>query len=463
MKLSKIYAREYSVQYTEIAIRSLAHEVRDHVPMLVLSQAYLPEQGNEACYVDKEEWQRFLDALSKRYSKESTLKPLISRFHKYGKQYVATANRIGSLNLKQVKNEQLVKYYEQYQQSLITYTAYLWMGFFLNNIFSARVKKITEGKKIENSESILASLLLPSKRGGILALQDELLALRIKNGKLTNDFIKRILDKYKWMSCLDIHNEPWAVKDVREFFTHLNIPPKQLSFNEAVRLARLNKNELSYVRLTRELVYVKDMRDEYRRRGVFAMLPFFDVLAKQLKVARKEIAYFSSQEIIDVVKNRKTLDKAEATRRANGFLINLKGKDIQVTARLNKIKEFIQINVADEVQSSQSQQIKGITASIGRVQGRVKIVLGIRDLNKVKSGDVLVAITTHPDFVPAMHYASAIVTDEGGLTSHAAIVSRELKKPCIVGAKIATKVLKDGDLVEVDANSGVVKILGKTH
>ncbi len=62
---------------------------------------------------------------------------------------------------------------------------------------------------------------------------------------------------------------------------------------------------------------------------------------------------------------------------------------------------------------------------------------------------------TDPDFLPAMKKASAIITDEGGITCHAAIVSRELKIPCIIGTRIATKVLKDGDLVEVDANKGI--------
>lgn len=70
---------------------------------------------------------------------------------------------------------------------------------------------------------------------------------------------------------------------------------------------------------------------------------------------------------------------------------------------------------------------------------------------------------TTPDFVPIMKRASAFVTDEGGITCHAAIVSREMKKPCIIGTKIATQVLKDGDLVEVDADKGVVKILEKSN
>lgn len=81
------------------------------------------------------------------------------------------------------------------------------------------------------------------------------------------------------------------------------------------------------------------------------------------------------------------------------------------------------------------------------------------EAKRVKEGEVLLCAMTSPDYVPAMNRAAAIVTDEGGLLCHAAIVSRELEKPCIVGTKIATKILKDGDFVEVDANKGVVNIL----
>lgn len=78
---------------------------------------------------------------------------------------------------------------------------------------------------------------------------------------------------------------------------------------------------------------------------------------------------------------------------------------------------------------------------------------------KVSAGDVVVSPMTTPDLLPAMKLSSAIVTDEGGLTCHAAVVARELGKPCVIGTKIATKVLKDGDTVEVDAEKGIVRII----
>ncbi|GAI96058.1 unnamed protein product, partial [marine sediment metagenome] len=101
--------------------------------------------------------------------------------------------------------------------------------------------------------------------------------------------------------------------------------------------------------------------------------------------------------------------------------------------------------------------IRGNTANRGKAKGPVKVVKYSPDCSKIEKGDILVASMTTPEFVGAMRRAAAIITDEGGITCHAAIVSRELNIPCVIGTKIATKVLKDGDKVEVDANRGVVR------
>jgi phosphohistidine swiveling domain-containing protein len=105
------------------------------------------------------------------------------------------------------------------------------------------------------------------------------------------------------------------------------------------------------------------------------------------------------------------------------------------------------------------QSIKGSIAYPGRVRGIVKIFKTRIHIPEVKVGDILVSPMTTPDFLSAMKIASAFVTDEGGVTCHAAIIARELRKPCIVGTRIATQVFKDGDLIEVDADKGVVTIL----
>ena len=100
--------------------------------------------------------------------------------------------------------------------------------------------------------------------------------------------------------------------------------------------------------------------------------------------------------------------------------------------------------------------LTGVGASPGVGTGVVKILKSPKEINKVEKGDVLVARMTSPDYVPAMKKASAIVTDEGGLTSHAAIVSREMGIPCVVGSKEATKKLREGWIVSVNGSTGEI-------
>ncbi len=109
-----------------------------------------------------------------------------------------------------------------------------------------------------------------------------------------------------------------------------------------------------------------------------------------------------------------------------------------------------------EKESNKDVLLKGLAVSPGLGSGKVQIIFSTDELEKVKAGDILVTTMTNPDMVPAMRRSSAIVTEEGGMTCHAAIVSRELGTPCIVGTSDATKVLSNGDEITVDGSRGIV-------
>jgi len=133
---------------------------------------------------------------------------------------------------------------------------------------------------------------------------------------------------------------------------------------------------------------------------------------------------------------------------------------------IRDVKKFLlnfEVVIKEEIINRKTLIVKGVMVYEGCVTGKVKIVFTLSDVAKVENKDILVSPMTTPDLMSAMKKASAFVTDEGGLLCHAAIIARELKKPCVIGTKIATEVLKDGDLVEVDANKGVVKILKRNE
>ncbi len=112
-----------------------------------------------------------------------------------------------------------------------------------------------------------------------------------------------------------------------------------------------------------------------------------------------------------------------------------------------------------EIEKSENSSISGQSTYPGKVTGKVRKLLSNNPNTPFEEGEILVAISTNPDIIPLMKKAGAIVTDEGGIMCHASIISRELKIPCIVGTKNATRALKDGDMVEVDANTGIIKII----
>ena len=136
--------------------------------------------------------------------------------------------------------------------------------------------------------------------------------------------------------------------------------------------------------------------------------------------------------------------------------------DKYLDLKLSNVSNNLDHNDAEQSKTNQLI-IKGKVASSGKVIGKVKII-NIENLleTNVSESDVLVCKMTTPIFIPLMQKAIAIVTDDGGTLSHAAITARELGKPCIVGTKIATQVLRDGDMVEVDAEAGVVKVIERT-
>ncbi|MFA6227010.1 MAG: PEP-utilizing enzyme [Candidatus Paceibacterota bacterium] len=157
-------------------------------------------------------------------------------------------------------------------------------------------------------------------------------------------------------------------------------------------------------------------------------------------------------------------EEIELLKKDNDFILKRKRQSVfLISPQYNPPKLLTEDNALEVIEGMTSKDknkiAKGTVACKGVVQGIAKIVLKEHQFGKFQKGEILITTSTRPEFLPIMSLASAIVTDEGGLTSHAAIISRELKRPCIVGTKHATSIFEDGDLIEVDADKGVVKII----
>jgi len=190
--------------------------------------------------------------------------------------------------------------------------------------------------------------------------------------------------------------------------------------------------------------------------AIYRMQPILDEIAMRLKITGMQVRLMMTKEIGDALQGK--MDRKVIEKRTEPFVYFVEGANerIFMGKEADKLIKEVESQEHEEV-----NELKGQTGCVGKAKGVVRQIIRPNDMVKMNKGDILVSIATDPDILPAMKKAAAFVTEQGGVTSHAAIVARELNIPCVIGTKIATKVFKDGDVVEVDAYKGIVKKVSK--
>ena len=170
-----------------------------------------------------------------------------------------------------------------------------------------------------------------------------------------------------------------------------------------------------------------------------------------------QITYSELHELLEKGELPQGIDAHELNERTKNYaIVNRRGeKQFFVSG-----KPALEMHLMLDKEPPALKQLNGMPVWQGVVRGKVKVLLACDQVGKMNQGDILVCTMSDPDFMPAIQKASAIVADQGGLLCHAAIVARELQIPCVVGTEYGTKLLKDGDEVEVDAVNGVVRKIG---
>ncbi|MEK6954738.1 MAG: PEP-utilizing enzyme [Candidatus Micrarchaeota archaeon] len=243
------------------------------------------------------------------------------------------------------------------------------------------------------------------------------------------------------------------------------LTPERLFFQirEAINAPRAQSREIAIsgrleylISLVKEFAYWRQFCAECSAIGLFRARGLLKEAASHLGIGYDDIIWLTKGEISKALEknSRQPLAKVRGRRKIYGYFPDGEGEEVigggkvtQLIARLVPKFDFEQ------------KQLYGTVGSMGEAKGRVFVAFTPLEAIPMRKGDILVVPQTTPDYVMVMKKAAAIVTDEGGITCHAAIVSRELGIPCIVGTKIGTSMLKTGDRVEVDANRGIIRKL----
>ncbi|MEA3249507.1 MAG: PEP-utilizing enzyme [Patescibacteria group bacterium] len=222
----------------------------------------------------------------------------------------------------------------------------------------------------------------------------------------------------------------------------------------------IDKEHRKFIDALSQLSFLK----VYRKDTAFLLIYMTYEILKQFnrKYKQKELYYLTLDEAVELIEGRLKVSRSELRKREHNSVYLGKEEKILLGKEADK---YVDLMVGKEeaqvAKNGQLRMLEGMTACLGRtgdwVRGKVKIINVSEDMDKMEDGDILISVTTTPDILPAMKKASAIVTDHGGITCHAAVVSRELDIPCLIAVKYATKVFKDGDAVIVCPRHGYIK------
>lgn len=380
----------------------------------------------------------------------------------YTRTYISSRKKTDTVlpkDLSTITLQQLVRVVAQLAEELKMSVNIAHMQEGISFVSEPKLVEILEKRGQYTPENL--QLLSAPVEKSFLAEAQELLA-RIKNAQASsrNRLAQHFLKEYGWIDNSYVTGKTLSINDVLKKAKeqkHIASKEHEGKVKKAKRALvtklALTKEELFVVTTVERCAKWQDTRKKHIMQSIGRFEPVIAELSKRVGLSVNQLKYTAPEELtyknltspafLKKLSQRYPLCAQYATPRGVQSFV---GRDAL----------FIQKNVVKN-KGGELTELQGMVASAGIARGRVRVCKSIHDIPKVKKGEILIASMTRPEFLPAMQKAIAFVTDEGGVTSHAAIVSCEMRKPCIIGTKIATKVFQDGDFVEVDAIKGIVK------
>lgn len=436
----------------------------------------------------------------KKAEKKMTYLVGLRRDSKKSAQKFLKAGKELEKDISRATNNQLWKLYKKFSEAYLDYIRYgaaiecvdVFSSEKLPELVKNEIPNLSENEALEIAITLSAPLNLTFfEKEELMLFQGAVLGYEVLSSNPKINFnqaclklpkLKKILEKlaknYFWIGnnyqkarvldekyFLDRIKELARKKSKRELIQEVNNFKTKI-----VRLRKIKRKYLKKYKFSKDLLlhfsileYMAEWIDERKKHMTMANHYhelFCQEASKRFNLDAWLVKYYTPEEFeILLLHSKKVLDKIIKNRRKFSAQIVTKGKAWHFQEKIFYGRETKAIYNA-LFRMSGKEEIKGQVASapVVKMEGRVQVILDV-SRQKFKAGNILVTTMTRPEFIPLLRRAKAIITDEGGLTCHAAIISRELGIPCIIGTRVATKVLKNGDKVEVDANNGIIRLV----
>lgn len=404
------------------------------------------------------------------FATPAKVRAMKKRYETFGRQLLrSTEQAVGKRSVASWKR--FIKDYAQYSTGLTVTTV-------LGREGQARLHALLQKKGFSEQKitELIGIITYPEQHTPLMQSQLDLLAIASKVQKekvsvsrkttLLQDWLK----KHQYIP-VNFCNEPWTLTDAQKQLQKLlqtDCQQKLQEFKKAHTakkgLAKKTLRELktsavgSLAYALAEGTFLNEYRKNVFSRVSLMYRPLFAEIAKRGGSSNwRDCFSLTPEEMTKLLEGKKLNAAGIVKERKVVGVVALRGKPAQFLSRLDT-ERFLAATASQKTVSTQKRTttLQGFAASRGYCKGIAKVILDFKDFPKLKPSEILVTRMTSVDFIPVMERAAAFITDEGGITSHASIVAREMNKPCIIGTKIATKVLNDGDMVEVDANNGII-------
>ncbi len=269
-----------------------------------------------------------------------------------------------------------------------------------------------------------------------------------------------VLDKFKqnfsWLQ--NTYRGPYIITEkwLRNYLQEL----KSAKHNQSSKLIKIkpSKDYSHLIKLAKQSATFRDDKKKLLLLAVDLLDTWLKAVCLESKLKYKDLRWLTIDEVKELILD----NRREYLTRAKKYEKNHRRLGLMFTPGYNDVGDKLWQQIAKLNQTEEKNILSGIPASPGIYQGKIKVILDARrEAKNFRKGDILLTSMTRPEFLPLMSRAGAFITEEGGISCHAAIVARELKKPCIIGIKNATAFLKSGDVVRIDATTGLVEIIKK--
>jgi phosphoenolpyruvate synthase/pyruvate phosphate dikinase len=397
-------------------------------------------------------------------------------YEKFSKKSLAFSEKIFKTDLKKISNHELASLLKKLYKESAPAQAVMNLDIdvidvVFENFLWEKIKSEINGKiKSEQFDELYRKISIPAYNSFMSDERLEILKAALNKNPFSSA-VERIHNKYWWTSLawdsVRIHEREYFIKRLEKNSGKKDLKNKIYEITGRVGKIRADRKKvIGEYGFSKKIAYWLDVFDSYARyhdlrkevqmKAVYAAHLILIETSRRTKVNADDLLWLWHDEIEKLLSGKK-IDNSEISRRKAAISVLITEKSIVYESGKEALESH---NKFLKKYFPKAGELKGSCASSGKAKGRARICLGSVDaMKKIKKGDILVTGMTTPDYVPAMRKAAAIITDEGGITCHAAIISRELRIPCIVGTKNATSILKDCDLVGVDAGKGIIKKL----